>query len=151
MINNKSEREAKQKLKSFLEDIENILDELVNKRESFFKKEYCDRIYKAWNEIADDFHFEKLKAHCVLISSDKLQDHGLYGEQLKFKISVFNDYKNEFSRGNPWYNFRVRDKLFKIMNDILSSIVNAIGFGGAIKEFKDFLENTMDYNKNKID
>jgi hypothetical protein len=72
---------------------------------------------------------------------EHLQNHGLYGAQLRAKFNLVR------SRITPLLRRHHKKKLLQLidaMDTVLDSIIAATGMDGAIKEMKDLLRNSVD-------
>ena len=66
------------------------------------------------------------------LKEDQLREHGLYGWQLAFKLAVIQFFYGRYlliGKG-------ILKKLLGIIDDLLKSILDAVGGGGAISEIK---------------
>ena len=92
---------------------------------------------EAWRELK---MYQPLGEFISLIDKTKdvkLQEHGLTGAQLHYKLSVLNDLAERIRRVK--FPGRFRPKLVDAIDTILDSLLGAVGAGTALKEIKDML------------
>jgi hypothetical protein len=103
------------------------------------------RIYKslqplgkeAWVEFKSDHPLDEIREQINELSEKKLKAHGLYGKQLKFKLSVIDLLAEKLRNLSSKYRFR--PKLVDAIDVLLDSLIGAFGGGTALKELKDIL------------
>ncbi len=80
----------------------------------------------AWNEVATTFR--KVRAGLAKVTNEQLDGFGLRGKQLAFKLAVVNQYKDDLFR------------TLKLFDPLLKSILDCLGIGHGISEFKEYVE-----------
>ncbi|MEM1317043.1 MAG: hypothetical protein AAGF29_02120 [Pseudomonadota bacterium] len=146
---NEDEGETRETLKKFVRQTWAFLDDILNSnvssvvysndlephlialREGFQTGENLNIVGKAVENIAD-------------ISLEKLNDHGLIGAPLVFKIDMIMEFFGQIGKGLK----AAIIYLMKLLNSLLESLKSALGALGApldfIKELKDFIEAKID-------
>lgn len=134
----------KERLKQILSDFRYLISSVLeegkdNKGEFLFVKELFPFIKNAWKYVEGNFDdvFDRLKK----VEEDKLTQHGLTGAQLEFKEKIIRWIKDKFKKVGGKSLFR---RLLDTIEPILDSIMSAIGAGGAIREFKESMKNSID-------
>ncbi len=127
----------------FVRGLEAFLAEIVETGrdplgERLFWPELYDEMRPAWNEVRE--HFPRVIQRLEDISPGQIFEHGLGGRQLRFKLAVIRFFHARYlSVGKG-----VLKKIIDILDDLLDSILDAIAGGGAIKEFKDFVKDSIE-------
>jgi hypothetical protein len=128
---------------AFVRGLEDFLGEIVETGrdplgEPLFWPELYEEMRPAWNEVRE--HFPRVIRRLEDISDGQIFEHGLGGRQLRFKLAVIGFFHARYlSVGKGMLK-----KIIDILDDLLDSILDAIGAGGAIKEFKDFVEDSIE-------
>ena len=140
----------RQRLAHCIDTLNVFLDEILreNRERQYFIPGFEEAYLSAWEEL--QLHFLESKETILKDRNIKLYDHGLYGRQLDFKFAVINHFSRLFFEAAS--NTRepskrvngILKKLLETIDKLLRSIFDAIGAGGAIGEFKDFLETLVD-------
>jgi|LGOV01.1.fsa_nt_gb hypothetical protein len=146
MINAELENEAKNCLGEFLCETLDFLGLLVREgvdaeRRPFFVETLLPEIRQAWEEFRNDFSLEKAQDLVKKTPGSVLQSHGLYGSQLKLKLSVIASWKGRF------FKKRTKKLLLRLLDAIdtlLDSLMQAAGIDKALKEIKEILRNSID-------
>lgn len=136
------------RIMEFIGDVKEFLNEIVNTDDNAQRMFYpilVRPMRDAWPNVSP--RFDILKNSLKLTSNNKLRDHGLTGNELEFKFSVirylskkfFDNFPNSFSIAKIWLK-----KLLEALDKLLKSIFDAVGGGGAIGEYKDFIESCID-------
>ena len=90
----------------------------------------------ATGELVEQGHVERLLAAIETTELENLGLHGLTGQQLRFKLQTIHTRETRF-RLIPWlWNLR---RLIDTIDNLLDSIIKAVGAGDAVKELKDAL------------
>ncbi len=131
-------------LLSFLQFYQKFLSELLEtgrdaKGDFLFVKELFQPIKMAWEEM--DNHFNMAATALKNVSDDRLVMYGLYGEQLKLKIAVLARANNKFTKFGGKSLLR---RLLDTIDNLLGSILGAIGVGDALAEVKDSIKDSID-------
>lgn len=146
MINDASEKDAKEQLQQFLKETLSFLRNLAlgeyrAQDKSLFVKELVRQIREAWEEFEEDFNVDRARELIHSAPRSALQSHALYGEQLKLKLSAIQYWKERFF-GNISGKFLIR--VLDAVDTLLDSLIKATNMDGAIKEIKDALRNLVD-------
>ena len=110
---------------------------------------------QAWNEVAGSFSaLEKSVTH---IDSLKVSRHGIGGAQLRFKLGNVARWSQRLTElGSPerdfLNNWRLPDRwrdyieyLLESINNLLTSILEALGFGTDVQEMKDAIKDAINW------
>ena len=138
----------KNRVLALVDNLQNLLQQITQTQECDFMF-YQDRISpmkEAWGVVSE--RFEEIKLNTKEASIDALQNHGLTGSELKYKISVINHAGKQFyfyltRRVYPLVN-RWFKKLLETLDKFLTSLLDAVGGSGAIGEYKSFIESSID-------
>jgi hypothetical protein len=89
-----------------------------------------------------DRQFERAREATVLLSDAAIRDHGLYGAQLMQKTSIINHWLERFmaTPGRKLFEW-----LCKAIDNLLDSFLKALGIGDAIKEVKEAMLASLDW------
>ena len=128
----------------FLQQLRDFLDEIVTTdadslgSQGLFLHPLLEDMRAAWTEARPNFDgaIDRLSN----LDLDRLRQHGLYGRQLRFKLAVIRFFYSRYlgvGRG-------ILRKLIDIIDDLLKSLLDAMGTGGAISEIKDFIKDSLD-------
>ena len=140
------------RLIDFLIDVETIIDDLVKKPKGYVLKKIIDNkkltadMRKAWDEARERLKSTRRKIRRILINQDfkdyyaRLEDVGLTGSQLKFKLALFNYFKKAFY-SQKTLNFLSR--LLGLINSILGSLTAVFPPIEVVKEFKESIEQIV--------
>ena len=82
--------------------------------------------------MEDHGHFTQVESRIRNLTEHQLREHGLCGWQLAFKLAVIRFFYGRYlliGKG-------ILKKLVGIIDDLLKSILDAVGGGGAISEIK---------------
>jgi hypothetical protein len=127
----------------FVREVQKFLAELVQSNtgprgESLFHEQLLSPMRAAWAEV--QAHFPEVAGRIRDLPDHQIINHGLGGQQLRFKLAVIRWFYGQYlSVGKG-----VLKKLIDIIDDLLKSIVEASGFGGAIVEIKDFIKDSVE-------
>src|SRR5262245_29072058 len=119
-------------LVNFVKEVQKFLDELVQ-QDSLFRQSLRGDMRAAWQEVQP--LFSEVTTRIRNISDADIDDHGLGGAQLRFKLAVIRFFYDQYQRVGTTF----LKKLIGIIDTLLKSILEAIGGGGAIAEIKDFI------------
>lgn len=133
----------RQALVSFVLSVRDFLEELVAdnldpKGEPLFIGRLWELMKPAWEEGKPVF--ARLANNLGETQSSILIEHGLGGQQLRFKLGVvryFNEQYVRFGKG-------VLKRLLEAIDTLLKSIIKAAGLGDAAEELKDYIEKCID-------
>jgi hypothetical protein len=106
-----------------------------------FEPELLSDMRAAWAEVENADHFANIQRRIRDVTDQTTwTDHGLNGQQLRFKLAVIRFFHQRYiAIGGR----RLLKKLLDIIDDLLDSILEAIGAGGAISEIKDFIKDSV--------
>jgi len=146
MINIELENEAKKDLGHFLGETLGFLKMLTYEGEdaegrSLFVEKLLPEIRQAWEEFQDDFNVEDAQRLVTKTPGPVLQSHGLYGRQLRLKLSAIASWRERFL-GKKTKKLLLR--LLDAIDTLLDSLMQAAGIDKALKEIKDILRNAID-------
>ena len=81
---------------ALVENLQNLLQKVIQTQECdfMFYQDLISPMKKAWGVLSE--RFEEIKLNTKEASIVALQNHGLTGSELKFKISVINHTGNNF-------------------------------------------------------
>jgi|SRR6185295_290092 len=130
------------RLQSFVTDVRSLLEWLVEEGKDrrghdLFYEDLREPMKEAWKEVQPQF-----LAVDQLIQGDLgvLQEHGLEGAQLKFKfLTVKKRFQEFWERGGR----EVLKWLLEAIDNVLDSILDAIGAGSAVKEIKEGIKHAI--------
>lgn len=94
---------------------------------------------KAWDEFKSDHGLDEIQRQVNELSEKKLMAHGLYGKQLKFKLSVIDLLADKVRSLRSHHRYHM--KLVDSIDVLLDSMIGALGSGSAMKELKDILRS----------
>jgi hypothetical protein len=146
MINEKLANEARQEILDFIQQLLDILDKIIHEPygengERLVLEEMRKELQEAWMEFSEDFNLDQVKARIYEAPQELLQTHGLYGGQLRAKLSLFRRRLERFFLGR---GTKTLLRLIDAADTVLDSIIAATGLDEAIKEIKDLLRNSID-------
>jgi hypothetical protein len=107
-----------------------------------FWKDLLPRMRQAWGELERQGDFRKVERQIQQIEPGdrRWRDHGLRGRQLAFKLAVIR-----FLQGRYYLLGKsILRKLLDTIDDLLKSILDAVGGGRGILELKDFIKHSID-------
>ena len=128
-------------LLKFVEDTEGFLGRLTRHKKAFIPTLWRS-LDNAWSDTSD--HFIKLRREIIenyRRNKEKLQNHGLIGSELYLKLNTVEHYFGELITSG---GKKVLKKLFNAINNLLNSIIQAIGASGAVTEIKDAINLALD-------
>ena len=126
---------------SFLDKSKSVISKIVNNPKRFFRKEFYEDsqillyMQKAWDDVDNSLKVsieDIMNKWNLKDTQDIMQQRGLIGSQLKFKILIFNKFYERFiNNKDNW--------LLKELLAIINSILRSLGFEG-LSEFKEMIE-----------
>jgi len=128
----------------FLERVKDILTKTVKngtdlRGEFKISQDLKPYMEAAWREV--EGVFQQVKTALENASDDSLKQHGLVGSQLNFKLRVFDRIYSDYIRhGGGVLLWR----LFEFIDDLLKSILAALGISEALSEFKDAMKHSFE-------
>lgn len=135
--------EPRELLQGLMRGLRELLDEIVSDNRDplgarIFPGDMIGDIRAAWTEARGSV--EVVIQRIPPLSDGSLEEHGLRGAQLRFKLNaVLNLYSRFLQFGKKFLK-----KLLEILDAILDSIAEITHAGGAIKEFKHILEQFIE-------
>lgn len=132
----------KDTLRGFVNDTKAFIDELLSEKQSFrIVPSLLATLRTAWLSPTMAARFQQLLAQVNLLGSDQISNHGLGGIDLDAKIDVIKYLHSRFLlRGGS----HLLKRLIDAIDNLLESILDAAGFGSAIKELKDAVKEAID-------
>jgi hypothetical protein len=99
------------------------------------RSELQDVAAAAWRDYQRGYPLGALQLHVLELSPDTLRRHGLYGAQLTYKLATIDFAASQAFKGlSGWLR-----KLLELIDNLLESILKALGVDDALKEIKDSL------------
>jgi hypothetical protein len=138
----------KERVEKTVHQIRSLLKQIIESDECdfIFFQDLLNPMKKAWVPVSE--RFLELERKVSESSDSALQEHGLTGLELKYKLSVINYASNYFfdflSKKNAPLAVIWLKKLLEALDKFLSSLLDAIGCSGAIGEYKSFMESSID-------
>ena len=132
-------------LVSFVRAVHDFLAELIQSNrdrqgQHLFLEDLLRPMGRAWQEVEQQRYFADVERGIERLTDGQLRDHGLFGWQLAFKLAVIRFFHQRYLAAGKG----ILRKLLDIIDDLLKSILEAIGGGGAIAEIKDFIKDSID-------
>lgn len=136
-------------LDEFVKQVHDFLAEIVRSdrdpisAEPLFEQELVPAMRAAWDEVKRAGLFDDVGMR-IRDARPRPEatfgPHGLTGQQLRFKLAVIRFFHGRYiARGGR----RLLKKLLDIIDDLLDSILEALGVEGAISEIKDFIKDSI--------
>ena len=142
------------KLIRFLKDSEDVLEHLIAEPEGLLlkritkNKRLYDSLNAAWEDVRKNLELVVQKLHKPQLHDssdlksipDQLEDVGLTGKQLEFKLHLF------YWLMKRWQAERTRNWIVRVlgaMNTILGSLVKVFAQIEPVKEFKEAIEQIV--------
>ena len=163
----------KDRLVNFVKEIESFINEIIEEdrgKNLYFITELVEPMKAAWD--MRERHFKEIYSCIENVNNNELTKHGLQGSELEFKLSVINHLwskfitlkalpegktKKRYAPIKPLYFKKyigfipyilylrwLLKRLLESIDKLLTSLLDAIGASGAVSEFKDFLESSID-------
>ena len=139
-----SDGDPRNTLVLFVRAVHDFLGEIVESNHDRFTRplfweELLPPMRGAWREVEEHRHFPEVESRIQRLTEAQFRDHGLYGQQLAFKLAVIRFFYGRYLS----FGKGILKKLLDIIDDLLKSILDAIGSGGAISEIKDFIRDSI--------
>jgi len=136
-------RSPTDRLGQFLKGTSEVLDSLVRKGKdplgrSIFVPELLKPMQDAWSELGPAFSVATKAV--TKVSAERLIEHGLDGKQLDFKLRVVDWISGQFHRLG---GAKLLNRLLDAIENLLDSIIDVSGAGGAIREFKEGMKSSV--------
>jgi hypothetical protein len=136
------EIDDRSRLLSFVKDVRWLLDRLVTgdapQAQQLFPEDIRPLMQEAWTDVQPEF--EVVRQELQVAPQEELRKHGLFGPQLKFKLSVIT---RKFRRFWQQGGREILKWLIEAIDNVLNSILSVIQGGGAIKEIKDGIKHAL--------
>jgi len=155
----------------FASELQSFISELIDEDRGeniYFVAELYRPMAAAWKLSGQ--HFQDLYLRIENVGDDELFKHGLRGRELEFKLAVINYLWSKFAdlkelppeegiKRIPWlfwypsvaikasfsnYLRWLLKRLLEAIDKLLTSVLDAVGASGAVAEFKDFMESSID-------
>ena len=95
---------------------------------------------EAWSVFSQRVPLSALTTAIDKASAAGLEDHGLFGPELGYKLKTIDHAKTKATGlFTGW-----KKKLLELIDNLLDSIIEVLGAGGAMKELKDALVGSID-------
>jgi hypothetical protein len=140
-----------QSLKDFFKNSSEILNIVAD---FFENKKYSMSDLEIYGAVKSEIDFKKLKETLEKISNDSasighLQEHGLTGKLLSFKIEVFNklfeEWDMQYKTENPFSNQKFL-KISSIIFSCINSILGSLPHFEILKEIKEQLHCLLEWH-----
>ena len=133
-----SEGNDKQLVERFLTNLRDFLNELIEEHDRLFAKPLVSPMRDAWKDAKP--RFDEVLAALKNIDESVLKHHGLTGRELTFKLKIV-EYLWESFQSN--FLGKVLKRLLKAMDNLLDSVLAALGLPNPIKEMKDGVDASI--------
>lgn len=143
----REEGDDKETVQKVVHQLEYLLQQIVEGEECdfVFFRELIAPMKEAWGPVSE--RFLELKENVSRAEPISLEDHGLTGTELQYKLSVINHAGERFfyflsQRVVPLVGIWLK-KLLEALDKFLTSLLDAVGGSGAIGEYKSFMESSI--------
>src|SRR5947199_692189 len=141
MIDEKSANEAREQILGFIRELLNLLEKIIHKPytddgQRLVLEEMERELLEAWKEFSEDFDRNEVESRISETSQESLQSHGLYGIQLRAKLSLFRSRVDRFFAN---MGAKTLLKLIYAGDTVLDSILAATAITEAIKEINHLM------------
>lgn len=127
-------------LQEFFHQVVRFSDEIDGKTGAPLFEEQIRFLPDVLDEMDSDEHFIRLRELVQLMENTSILEHGLYGLQLKWKLSNINFSLRRFMEQRTAALF---DRLLSSIDALLDSILAAVPGGSAVKELKEAIRNSV--------
>ncbi len=145
MITDETAMQARKDIFEFVVKVHDFLREIISKPIGeaglLFIEPMLPELLAAWTEFTENFQIQKAEQLVFRTSAVTLQAHGLYGTQLRAKLSLVRFRFEQFSLHKTK---KALLKLIDAIDTLLSSILSATGIDEALKELKELLRDSVD-------
>lgn len=137
--------DERERIQQFLKDVQALLAGVVETGEDtngnrlIRDADVLREVRAAWTDSGQ--YFQDAHTSVADVPNRRLREHGLYGNQLGAKFTVTGRHWKRFVNIGGGRLFR---KLVDVIDDLLDSILQAVGASGAISEIKDLVKNATD-------
>ena len=139
--------EDKERVEKTVHQLEYLLKQIIESDECdfIFFQDLLKPMKEAWGRVSQRFYDLKYKVSESHVSA--LEEHGLTGSELQYKLSVINHAGERFfyflsQRVVPLVGIWLK-KLLEALDKFLTSLLDAVGGSGAIGEYKSFMESSI--------
>ena len=137
--------DERERIQQFLNDVRALLAAVIETGQDprgnrlIRDPDVLREVRAAWADSRQ--YFEAAHRAVAEAPDQRLREHGLYGNQIGAKFTVTGRHWTRFMNIGGGRLFR---KLIDVIDDLLDSILQAIGASGAISEIKDLVKNATD-------
>jgi len=149
-----NQREDLSSLIFFLNESEGFICYILENRCEFILKyftidqRFWSALESAWQKVRKNFEqVRQTLETSPLEFTDKLREHGLTDDPLKFKMELFNRLTEQFDTTKALIWLR---RLLNLVNSMLGSLTAIFPSLGSVKEFKEALEQIIKTRKNEV-
>ena len=137
----KESKEAdKQRIESFLTNLRDFLDELIKEKPNqFFASPLIKPMQDAWEDTSP--RFDEVLSRLKDADDSILKIHGLTSRELTFKLEIIEYLRQRFQ--TTAFKKKVLKRLLKALDNLLDSILAALGLPNPIKEIKDGVDASI--------
>lgn len=126
-------------LAAYVRVIRQFLDEIVEtgtdyQRRPLFDEALIGLMRAAWHEARP--RFDVVAARAAELAPRAIEEHGLAGQQLQYKLAVVEHRNGIFRSLGGVFGFR---RVIEAIDTLLKSILDAAGVGGGLAEIKDYI------------
>jgi len=139
---------AKQHLVEFIDWVESLLSYLAYEAvkpdgecSGVFEESLITHLEKALQDIKESGQFKNVKNHIFDATVSDIDAHGLYGEQLVWKLENIN-HLLQLTKSNP-RDVKLWDRLSQSVISLLHSLIDASGYGTALSEAVEAVKNAI--------
>lgn len=125
-------------LEEFIEDVVRFLRMVAFNDEPNWKPIFRESLIGPMQAATEglNYHSDRARKQIRVLGEDQIRDHGLSGNELRFKLAVINDAYG--ASGGIW-TFPGWRRLIEAIDVLLESILAATGAGTAVSEVKDYI------------
>jgi hypothetical protein len=129
----------RERLVAFVPFVHEVLDGAV--RNARFEPTLVNPLRQAWKELEETQEFGRLETAVRDAALDKIRGHGLSGQQFEYKRQVVRRWYDRYTQ-RPIA--RLVHRLLDVVDNVLDSLIDVTGVGGAIKEFKEAIAGSLE-------
>lgn len=122
--------------RDFLADL--VQQKLHPNGDELFHQELVSPLREAWSEAVPQFQI--VANETLRLTDPMLGDCGLFGAQLRFKLSVVRFLHRRYLEIPGVGPLR---RLIDAIDTLLESILKAVGVGEGVKEIKDYIKHSL--------
>ena len=129
-----------EKRAAFITWVERVLTQIVTHPEEWnIPLQLRAPMTAAFNQVRP--LFEDLAPFAADIGLRGVEEHGLGGDQLEFKLRTVEFWANRVNQAN--FGTGLIRRLLDAIDTLLDSILDALGIGGSIQEIKDAIRDAI--------